>query len=300
MDTKKDVVELSNIAEFNRVLGIAPQHPQVTIIRFENADKADFFPKHFGIFAIACYWSSTNSHQHWTDREASLVFYAPGQYERHLDDVPPSYSGWLLVFDGELMKNTLLYSRLFEYPFFNSTSCNLLALTANECRIIVNCMQSIREEIETPEDRFSSRILAAGIAVLLNVSMRYYERQHSAMKSSSRTIINNLNKLLDDYLHLAPSNDKRLPTVASCARQLGISANYLGDVVRNAMSLSAQTYIHHFIINEVMHQLHYGRHSISEISYALGFKYPHHLSRLFRREMGMTPSEYRALINAKR
>lgn len=67
MNTKNDIVKLGNIAEFNRVVGIETQHPQVTIIRFEQADKANFFPKCFGIFAIACYWSTVESHKHWTD-----------------------------------------------------------------------------------------------------------------------------------------------------------------------------------------------------------------------------------------
>lgn len=296
MNTKNEVVELDNIAEFNRVVGIETQHSQVTIIRFEEANKADFFPKHFGIYAIACYWSTADPNEHWTDREASMVFYTPGQHERHLDDVPPNYSGWVLAFEGDLMKNTLLYSRLLEYPFFTSSSNNLLALNGEERRIIVNCLHSINEEIKTPEDRFSSHILASGIAVLLNISMRYYERQHLTTKSSSRTIINNLNQLLDEYVHSAPSEHKHLPTVASCAHRLGISANYLGDVVRNALQQSAQSYIHRFIINEVKHLLHFGQQNISEISYNLGFKYPHHLSRLFRKETGMTPSQYKALI----
>ena len=34
--------------------------------------------------------------------------------------------------------------------------------------------------------------------------------------------------------------------------------------------------------------------TVSEVAYELGFKYPHHLSRLFKKVFGMTPNEYRA------
>lgn len=299
MTTNTNIVKIDTIADYNRFVGVESQHPQATLISFEQAQKGNYYPKQFGIFVVACYWDSTSPNQHCNDREAQLIFYSPGQYECHLDNTPELSSGWILTFDGELMKNTLLYGRLLDYPFFCSTSNNILTLNSAERRLIVNCMQSIHEEINTPVDRFTTHIIAAGIGVLLNLSMRYYERQYTTINSSSRTIINKFNQLLSEYIHRSPSEDKHLPTVASCARQLGISPNYLGDVVRNTLRQSAQAYIHHFIINEVKHQLHYSNQSISQISYNLGFKYPHHLTRLFRKETGMTPREYKAHINSK-
>jgi len=35
--------------------------------------------------------------------------------------------------------------------------------------------------------------------------------------------------------------------------------------------------------------------SISEIAYDLGFKYPQHFTRMFKKETGYTPNEYRSL-----
>jgi len=35
--------------------------------------------------------------------------------------------------------------------------------------------------------------------------------------------------------------------------------------------------------------------SISEIAYELGFKYPQHFNRMFKKAIGQTPSEYRNL-----
>lgn len=33
--------------------------------------------------------------------------------------------------------------------------------------------------------------------------------------------------------------------------------------------------------------------TVSEIAYEIGFQYPHHLSRLFKKITGKTPNEYR-------
>ena len=35
--------------------------------------------------------------------------------------------------------------------------------------------------------------------------------------------------------------------------------------------------------------------SVSEIAYGLGFKYPQHFTRLFKKATGSTPNEYRTL-----
>ena len=34
--------------------------------------------------------------------------------------------------------------------------------------------------------------------------------------------------------------------------------------------------------------------TVSEIAYEVGFQYPHHLSRMFKKVVGCTPNEYRA------
>jgi len=33
--------------------------------------------------------------------------------------------------------------------------------------------------------------------------------------------------------------------------------------------------------------------TVSEIAYEVGFQYPHHLSRMFKKVVGCTPKEYR-------
>ena len=36
-----------------------------------------------------------------------------------------------------------------------------------------------------------------------------------------------------------------------------------------------------------------GSHTVSQIAYELGFQYPQHFSRLFKKHVGYTPNEYK-------
>lgn len=162
--------------------------------------------------------------------------------------------------------------------------------------MIVNCMRSIEIEVKNQEDRFTERIIAAGIAVMLSLCMRYYEQQHNTPKDAGEAIVTRLNKLLADYTSGDRTTLSGMPTVASLAEALHISSNYLGDVVRKKLGRSAQQHIRHEIVQEAKRQLRYSETPISEISYSLGFKYPHHLTRVFKREEGITPNQYRVQL----
>lgn len=56
---------------------------------------------------------------------------------------------------------------------------------------------------------------------------------------------------------------------------------------------TAQEYIQNKIINISKERIIGSNQNISEIAYTLGFQYPQHFSRLFKRQVGCTPLEYR-------
>ena len=90
----------------------------------------------------------------------------------------------------------------------------------------------MRLELQNATDRFSAHIIAAGIAVLLNLCMRYFEHQRGSLQDSADIIVSKFGKLIRDYLSGSRDMLQELPTVSSCADVLHLSPNYLGDVVR--------------------------------------------------------------------
>jgi AraC-like DNA-binding protein len=51
--------------------------------------------------------------------------------------------------------------------------------------------------------------------------------------------------------------------------------------------------IHLYVIAEAKNMLVVGDQSISEIAYRLGFENPPYFSRLFKKEVGMSPKEFK-------
>ena len=86
-----------------------------------------------------------------------------------------------------------------------------------------------------------------------------------------------------------------LPSVAYCADQLNISANYLGDLIKKETGKSAQEHIQYKVIDIAKGKIFDDSKNIAEVAYELGFKYPQHFTRMFKRITGHTPNEYRSL-----
>jgi YesN/AraC family two-component response regulator len=87
--------------------------------------------------------------------------------------------------------------------------------------------------------------------------------------------------------------EQGLPSVSFFADKLNLSANYLGDLIRKETGKSAQEQIQLQMIGLAKEKIQDPRKSISEIAYELGFKYPQHFTRMFKKSTGMSPNEYR-------
>lgn len=113
---------------------------------------------------------------------------------------------------------------------------------------------------------------------------RIYQRQLSEKHNGG-------NDLLQQYFRENRQLSQGLPTVSYCASELAYSPRYSGDIVHKSTSGTAIGYIHNYVINQAKSLLMNG-HNISETSRLLGFDFPHHFTRLFKKVTGLTPTEY--------
>lgn len=77
------------------------------------------------------------------------------------------------------------------------------------------------------------------------------------------------------------------------ARHVGISADYLTDCFRQELSITPMIYLRRYRIRQARELLETTNLSMTEVAFEVGFSESAHFSRLFQREVGMTPRAYR-------
>ena len=102
-------------------------------------------------------------------------------------------------------------------------------------------------------------------------------------------------ELIDDYFQSGKPMNTGLLTVGYCADRLHLSANYFGDLIKKETGRTAQEHIQMKLMDIAKEKVLDPSKTISEISYELGFQYPQHFTRLFKRCVGCTPNEYRTV-----
>ena len=141
----------------------------------------------------------------------------------------------------------------------------------------------------------SKKLIVNNIQLFLDYCIRFYDRQFLIRENVNKGIIEKFERLVDAYFKSEQPKLIGLPSVGYFANKLALSANYFGDLVKRETGKTAMEYIHLKLINIAKEKIFDTSKSISEIAYELGFKYPQHFTRMFKKEVGMSPADYRVL-----
>jgi YesN/AraC family two-component response regulator len=125
--------------------------------------------------------------------------------------------------------------------------------------------------------------------------MRFYDRQFITRSKANQDVLSRFEKVLEEYFSSAMPLESGLPSVRYCAEKLFISPNYLGDLLKKETGKSAHEHIQLKLIDVAKEKIFQPYKSISEIAYELGFKHPQHFTRMFKKNLGVSPNEYRSM-----
>jgi hypothetical protein len=296
------ILNLDSVDLYNKLYGLETLNPLVSVIDLNKATSSvDLIRFNYGIYALylklekACdikYGRQTYDYQ-----EGTIVCFAPGQTAETnptTDKVQVNAHG--ILFHPDLLRGTSLGKNIKKYTFFSYEVNEALHLSEEERSIVMDCLKIIRMELEHGVDKHSKTLLVNHIELLLNYCMRFYERQFITRGKTNRDVLTRFENLLDEYFESTLAEQDGLLTVKYFADKLCLSSNYFGDMFKKETGKSPQEYIQEKVIELAKERISGTADTVSQIAYSLGFQYPQHFCRLFKKRVGYTPSEYRAQI----
>ena len=294
----EEVIKLNEVDKYNKLFGLETRHPLVSVV---DLSKATQWPEHFkvnyGVYALylkdTYCGNITYGRQSYDYQDGTIVGFAPGQVAETemLKNIQPNAHG--ILFHPDLIRGTALGQEIKNYSFFSYETREALHLSEDEREIVMDCLHKIETELRHSIDKHSRRLICANIGLLLDYCMRFYERQFVTRGDMNLDVLARFERLLDDYLTQGAAAKEGLPSVRYFASKICLSPNYFGDLVKKETGKSAQEYIQLKMIDAAKEGLLDPNKTIGQVAYELGFQYPQHFVRFFKRHVGYTPREYR-------
>ncbi len=298
MKTDTTTVTLDSIDAYNKLFGLTTLHPLVSVIDLKKATRGiGRIRMSYGVYALflknGVNCTLKYGREHYDYQEGTIVSFSPGQVidvDSTGESMAPDVVG--LMFHPDLICGTPLASKIDSFGFFGYSQREALHLSEAERKIFLDCLEKISLELEHPVDSHSADLISANIQLLLEYLNRFYDRQfitrHKVNSSVVAAFENELSRIFSDG-----STVNEVPKVSYFAEKANLTPGYFGDLIKRETGSTPQDIITLCLIKEAKRRLASTDTDISVIAYDLGFQYPQHFTRLFKRVTGKSPSVFR-------
>ncbi|MCM1450380.1 MAG: helix-turn-helix domain-containing protein [Clostridiales bacterium] len=297
------ILKVNKPGDFISYLGAPTKHPLVGVIDYAQCSPIPHTLNDYEVYGIFMHSNIPANLVYgcggYDGESGTLICVAPGQLGGKEDNGELiDIDGWAILFHPELLKGTLLEKDIHKFTFFDYRVNEALFLTGEEQDKIASLMRSIQEEIDMPFDSEQNSIIVGYISALLHLCNRAYSRQFSQIRQSSDDILVRLSALLNQYYDNGEQLKFGVPGVQYFADKLCLSSNYFSDLVKKTTGENAGNFIRNHIIRLAKNRL-VSTGNVSQVAYDMGFEYPQHFSRMFKKHTGISPSQYLTSLNKR-
>ena len=290
----------NKISDLHAVLGVKPpEHPLFSVAYGERDNCTAIIELEFtsAFYIIGFKKMKSGSMLYGKtkyDHDLGSMSFIKPQQKVAFQNVTLEDKGFLIIIHEDFLLGTAVYDDIKKYGYFDYEVNEALHLSPSEEDIVWNLYFSIEKEYNNNTDELSKAIIVSHLDSMLKYAQRFYKRQFINRKELTGSTLTKFNALLTANSEERKTRDIGLPTVAFMAEKLHISSRYLTDVLKQETGKTALELIHLFLIAEAKNLLTEGELNISEISHLLGFENTTYFSRLFKKEVGVTPNQFKA------
>ncbi len=217
-----------------------------------------------------------------------LFFMNDGQiHDWNLSD---DIKGYTLFFKREFYNVAETAFSIPNLPFFNTSAneAQMVIFEPDEAHIIENIFEDIYNEFQKGLLHHEA-IIKTWLKIILIRSLRAYQPQFANSGSDLNiSKIRSFEKLIENHY-------KEYKSVTDFADKLNITANYLNAICTKTVGRTAGELIRNRVILEAKRLLLHSTMSVCEMAYHLGYDDCSYFIRVFKKDVGHTPEQFRVL-----
>ncbi|UCA59806.1 helix-turn-helix transcriptional regulator [Chryseobacterium rhizoplanae] len=225
--------------------------------------------------------------QRYEVSEGSLFFLSPGQI--HSWELSDDIDGYIFFCSQEFYEMHYVNQKLRNFPFFGSVSfTRKLQLDAAELEKNIHLFQELGREHQSNHLMKNGLILSLMSQIFIN-STRLFSKDFDTLSSSAGL---SYFKHYQDFESLVEQHFMEHKSTAYYASLLGISSKHLNRTVQAVVQKTATEVITERVVLEAKRMLMYLNENLVEIAFRLGYEEYSYFVRVFRKNSGMTPTQF--------
>ena len=235
--------------------------------------------------------SLTLNLQEFRLKKDSLFIFSP----KHILQVQSNnrFKAHLIVIAPDFLKRINIDTKRMMPLFLQFGSLPCMELTQAESQSLRSFISMVEQELKGSETDFSSEIIGGLIAATIYKvgDILTHFTEHPEVDSP---IHNRAEEYFRQFTELLGEHYKHERSVGFYARQLCITPKYLTTLIKRISGKSVSEWIDNYVILEAKTLLKYSNMSVQEIAYYLNFPNQSFFGSYFKRNAGMSPSQYKA------
>ncbi len=236
--------------------------------------------------------SLTSNLQEFRLKKDSLFIFSP----KHILQVQSNnrFKAHLIVIAPDFLKRINIDTKRMMPLFLQFGPLPCMELTHAESQSLRSFISMVEQELKGSETDFSSEIIGELIAATIykvGDILTHYLTEHPEVDSP---IHNRAEEYFRQFTELLGEHYKHERSVGFYARQLCITPKYLTTLIKRISDKSVSEWIDNYVILEAKTLLKYSNMSVQEIAYYLNFPNQSFFGSYFKRNAGMSPSQYKA------
>ena len=292
------MIHYKSVSELDAADGFPPsEHPLLSLNTITKRSRLHKGMEFMCDFYIICFKKIKSGELFYGktkyDHDKGVMFFTkPGQ-KLTARGLQIEEKGFVIHLHEDFLMGHSLFSEIKKHDFFEYQNHEALHLTPREKETMWTLFQKMETEYHNNQDEFSKSIILSHLDSMLKYAQRFYKRQFIDRKPLSGLMVTKFNESLINYFTEREAKEKGFPSVNVIAENLSLSPKYLSNLLKQETGKTALELIHLYVISEAKNLIVEGEKSISEIAYLLGFENPPYFSRLFKKEVGMSPTEFK-------